>query len=212
MNNKQTLIKIYELSESLAQTLVTLGKFETVPKSQYINLQDQCSTDLWLLLSGRLALFSACEERANQSYNIIGPGVPVNEVPLLLGTSAVADIQTSEESLALRVPFTACTELLKNDIEFLRFISLSVAKKQRVLHALFQLRAMKSEKRKVLSALQILTDLNIEGYALTNINNLSSLLYMSRNRVSKILLTLTDAQDIVQVHGGYQLTSKHINE
>ena len=141
----------------------------------------------------------------NSVFSIITPGTALNEVQLLLREVSLTDILATKNSVVLQLPFSACEVLLKESIEFSNFLGVSLAKKQRVFHTLFQLRAMKSNPEKVYRALKLIADISDNGIAAINLTSLASLLYMSRNTVSKEIKSLMEQGGLEEVEDGYRV-------
>lgn len=203
MNHLQILVSKYGISHHLAERLLCAGRVKRLAKGAFIVFKDQTVDRLTLPLDGRFGLSSSCNERASSIFSIITPGTALNEVQLLLGEQSLTDIKATEHSTVLQIPFSICHELLNECIEFSHFLNTSLAKKQRAFHALFQLRAMKSNKKKVYSALAVLAGISDSNTAVINLVNLASLLYMSRNIVSKEIKALIELGLLENAREGY---------
>ncbi len=208
MSHLTVLIEKYGVSHQLAMTLLDLGRVRNVAKGSVLVLKDQTVDYLTFPMHGRFGLTSSCSERANTVFSILTPGTALNEVQLLLGKDSLTDVLATKDSLVLQVPFFACEGLLNDCIEFANFLSVSLAKKQRAFHALFQLRAMKSNEKKVYSAVKLIAEVSDNNVATINLVSLASLVYMSRNTVSKEIKLLIEQGRIEEVNGGYVINNQ----
>lgn len=209
MSHLTILIEKYGMSHQLAMTLLDLGRVRKVAKGSVLVLKDQTVDYLTFPMEGRFGLTSSCSERANSVSSILTPGTPLNEVQLLLSEDSLTDILATKDSLVLQVSFSACERLLSECIEFAHFLSVSLAKKQRAFHALFQLRAMKSNDKKVYGAVKLLAEVSDNNIAKINLVSLASLVYMSRNTVSKEIKLLIEQGKLEEVSGGYVINNQH---
>lgn len=205
MKYSETLIEKYGFSDQLATKLRAMGRIKTVKKGSFVVFKEQTVDFLTFPLEGRFGLSSSCAERANSVFSIITPGTALNEVQLLLREVSLTDILATKNSVVLQLPFSACEVLLKESIEFSNFLGVSLAKKQRVFHTLFQLRAMKSNPEKVYRALKLIADISDNGIAAINLISLASLLYVSRNTVSKEIKSLIEQGGLEEVEDGYRV-------
>ncbi|WP_375750032.1 Crp/Fnr family transcriptional regulator [Vibrio sp. HN007] len=212
MNRLETLIEKYGVSHQLATKLLELGRVRPVAKGSFVVFKEQTVDFLTFPLEGRFGLSSSCIERANSVFSIITPGTALNEVQLLLREDCLADILATKNSVVLQVSFSACEVLLKECIEFSNFLGVSLAKKQRVFHTLFQLRAMKSNTEKVCRAVKVIAEMSDNNVAAINLISLASLLYMSRNTVSKEIKKLIEQGGLEEVEGGYVVNNLQVGE
>lgn len=207
MNYLETLIEKYGISHQLSTKLLDLGRIRSVDKGSFVVFKEQTVDFLTFPLEGRFGLSSVCAERANSVFSIITPGTALNEVQLLLREDCLTDILATKNSVVLQLPFSAGEVLLKECIEFSNFLGVSLAKKQRVFHNLFQLRAMKSNTEKVYRAVKVIAEISDNNIAAINLISLGSLLYMSRNTVIKEINNLIEQGGLEEIEDGYLVSN-----
>ncbi len=100
-------------------------------------------SDIVIPLQGVLGFYPTIDEGTNLKYDLITPGILINDVPLILGDGAQSDIQAVTDSTVLLLPFEDVKELMDSCCSFSKMINFSLAKKQRFCLTLFRLRGEK---------------------------------------------------------------------
>ncbi|MGF1749637.1 Crp/Fnr family transcriptional regulator [Vibrio cionasavignyae] len=207
MNVQHALQCHYHITSSLADKLLDKGKVVTIPKGKFLCFQDQPTDEIVIPLRGVLGFCPTIDEGTTLSYNLITPGIVVNDVPLILGQSTQSDIQAMTDCKALTLPFPVVEALLETCCEFSKMLNLSLAKKQRFCLTLFRLRGEKNAQLKIQLAMQAITEVTSDGTVPLNISTLASLLNMSRNTVGRHISQAIVAKQVTKIDIGYRLVA-----
>ncbi|MCW8348571.1 cyclic nucleotide-binding domain-containing protein [Vibrio sp. ZSDZ65] len=205
MNVQHALQSHYHATRALADKLIEKGLVVTIPKGKFLCFQDQPTNEIIVPLRGVLGFCPTIDEGTTLSYNLITPGIVINDVPLILGQSTQSDIQAMTDCKVLTLPFPVVETLLDTCCAFSKMLNLSLAKKQRFCLTLFRLRGEKNTQLKIQLAMQAITDVTSDGSIPLNISTLASLLNMSRNTVGRYISQAIVAKEVIKVDIGYRL-------
>ncbi|WP_087018221.1 Crp/Fnr family transcriptional regulator [Thaumasiovibrio subtropicus] len=207
MNIAAILQEKYTICADLAELIAQKARIKILPKSAYISFQDSQVEQVILPLKGVLAFSPTNADYAGITYNLITPGMIVNDTPYLLSTPSIAEIRATTECTFLSLTFEETDALIAAYPQFLKTLSRSVAQKQYVFHTLFHLRAEKNADLKVRRALAVLADVMEDRIVRLNILSLASLLGMSRNRVGASIKSMIANGEVIKVKGGYEIVT-----
>ncbi|MGR5063681.1 Crp/Fnr family transcriptional regulator [Photobacterium sp. DNB22_13_2] len=185
MDTLHCLINKYNIDGELAQQLLDTGKVRKIYKGSYLYYQDQRAGYIAIPLSGVFGIFPTNKENNCLFYNLITPGIMLNEVQYFLGGESHTDVKAVTDSVVVILPFHAVSELMEVNTNFSKMLNVALAKKQRFSHTLFHLRGEKDAQYKIEKALLAISEVTDGGMIPINIMALASLLNMSRNTVGK---------------------------
>ncbi|PSW17647.1 Crp/Fnr family transcriptional regulator [Photobacterium sanctipauli] len=197
----------YQVDDGLAKLILEKGKVKSVKKGSFLYYQDEWSDFIAMPISGIFGIFPTSNNSHFTFYNLITPGIIVNEVQYLLEGGSHTDVKAITDSMVIILPFFVVKQLIELAPDFLLMLSKSLAKKQRFSHTLFHLRAEKDAYLKVTGALKAISDVTEDGHIPLNIIALASLLSMSRNVVGKEIKRLIALGVITKKLLGYRLNS-----
>ncbi|MGR5501627.1 Crp/Fnr family transcriptional regulator [Vibrio sp. DNB22_10_4] len=187
MSVQSMLKKIYRTSDELADQLVQLASIITISKGKFLLFQHQNVNDIVIPLQGILGFYPTIDEGTNLKYDLITPGILINDVPLILGESAQSDVQAVTDSTVILLPFKDAQELMSSCCSFSKMVNVSLAKKQRFCLTMFRLRGEKNTDLKIRLAMETISAATYDGSIPLNILTLASLLNMSRNTVGSYM-------------------------
>ncbi|MCL9777357.1 Crp/Fnr family transcriptional regulator [Vibrio methylphosphonaticus] len=205
MNAHHALQCHYHATSALADKLVKKGRLMTIPKGKFLCFQDQPTNEIVIPLQGVLGFCPTIDEGTTLSYNLITPGIVLNDVPFILGQNTQSDVQAMTHCTVLTLPFPVVEALIATSCEFSKMLNLSLAKKQRFCLTLFRLRGEKNTPLKIWLAMQAIADVTCDGSIPLNISTLASLLNMSRNTVGRHISQAIVAKQVIKVDIGYRL-------
>ncbi|MDA0110737.1 Crp/Fnr family transcriptional regulator [Vibrio sp. La 4.2.2] len=208
MSVQKILKEIYRASDELAAQLIQRGAVVTIPKDKFLFFQYQSVSDIVIPLQGVLGFYPTIDEGTNLKYDLITPGILINDVPLILGEGAQSDIQAVTDSTVLLLPFEDVKELMDSCCSFSKMINFSLAKKQRFCLTLFRLRGEKNTDLKIRLAMEAISAATYDGSIPLNILTLASLLNMSRNTVGSYMSKAIAAGEVERNELGFRLIEK----
>ena len=205
MNFHHVLKRHYLTNQALSEKLIQKGRVVSLPKGKFLFFQEQMADFVAIPLDGELGFYPAIDEGITLIYNLITPGIIINDVPFILGGGSQADIQAVTDCTVLLLPFSAFEQLMGTCCEFSKMLNLSLARKQRFCLTLFQLRGEKNIQRKIDMARAAISVATGDGSIPLNISTLASLLNMSRNTVGRHINQALLTGQIVKSSTGYRL-------
>ncbi len=208
MSVHQILKEIYRASDKLAEQLINRGVVVSIPKGQFLFFQYQNVSDIVIPLQGVLGFYPAIDQGTHLKYDLITPGVLINDVPLILGEGAQSDIQAVTDSRVLLLPFEDVQELMASCCSFSKMVNVSLAKKQRFCLTLFRLRGERNTDLKIRLAMEAVSAATYDGSIPLNILTLASLLNMSRNTVGRYMSKAIAKGEVEKSSLGFRLLTR----
>lgn len=203
----QLLKRSYEMSDLLAEELVSVGKVKRLKKGEFLHYQNENKEYITFILSGILGFHPPASSYTGPFYNLITPGVIINDDNFVLSTDNYLDVKAATECRLIMLPFKEAEQLL-NQFDFSLMLNRSLAIKQRFFQTLFDIRMESDQREKLLQALKAIADASATGTIALNIGALAALLKISRNSVGKICTALIDEEILVKTHLGYRFADK----
>lgn len=202
------LKNMYGVDDELALLLVNKGVIKNVKKGNFIYYQDEWADSISIPLTGIFSFTPTCEDGGCIQYNLISPGIIINEPQLILGGEFQNDVKAVTDAVIIQLPFSIAEVLMKESLGFVNMITMSLAKKQRATLGLFNLRGEKDITHKVMRALQIISSITADGLVPVNIITLASLLCISRNTVGREIKRFIEDGEIIKDGSGYRLVEE----
>lgn len=196
----------FGIDDALAQLILTNSRLRSLSKGSFLYYQDDNANYIALPIQGILGFHSRCEDGVGIYYNVITPGLILNEEQLLLGGNIITEVKAASDCQVLIIAFDIANLLFDLDVGFSKLISRSLARKQRLLQGLFLLRSEKEITFKVEQALELISPLMEDNFVPLNIQSLASLLGVSRNSVGRAIKQLIDGGKVKKQGIGYSLT------
>jgi CRP-like cAMP-binding protein len=159
-------------------------------------------------IQGVLGFYPTIDEGTSLKYDLITPGILINDVPLILGEDAQSDIQAVSDSIVLLLHFDDVQELMDSCCCFAKMLNFSLAKKQRFCLTLFRLRGEKNTDLKIRLAMEAISAATYDGSIPLNILTIASLLNMSRNTVGSYMSKAIAAGEVERYELGFRLLTK----
>lgn len=207
MNIIEILKSKYGIDDELATHLLEMGTVKKLKKGDFLYYQDERANFITIPISGTLSFSPTCEDSGSIQYNLITPGIIVNEVSFLVGGGILTEVKAVIDCCVIQLPYTAAELLMGKSPSFLRMLSISLAKKQRATLALFNLRGEKDAKGKIKKALHVISEATPDGLIPVNIITLASLLCVSRNTVGREIKRFIDNGEIIKIQEGYRFVN-----
>jgi CRP/FNR family transcriptional regulator, cyclic AMP receptor protein len=107
---------IASLAEPGIRALAELGRVRTYPKQTLIIHEGDVSDTVFIVLAGRVRVFSSAEDGRDVILDVLGPGEIVGEMALD-GSPRSASIMTMESTTVAVVDAATLRERLKSDLE-----------------------------------------------------------------------------------------------
>ncbi|NOI24129.1 Crp/Fnr family transcriptional regulator [Vibrio mediterranei] len=208
MSVPQVLKEIYHTSDELAAKLIERGTIIHLPKGKFLSFQYQDVSEMAIPIQGVLGFYPTIDEGTSLKYDLITPGILINDVPLILGEDAQSDIQAVSDSIVLLLHFDDVQELMDSCCCFAKMLNFSLAKKQRFCLTLFRLRGEKNTNLKIRLAMEAISAATYDGSIPLNILTIASLLNMSRNTVGSYMSKAIAAGEVERYELGFRLLTK----
>ncbi len=207
MTIKHVLTQSYLINTPLAEEIEQCGKIKTLRKGSYLFTQDETVNYLALPLDGVLGVHAQNSYSDDLYYNIVTPGIVLNELSYLLGAPAASEVRAATDCRVLLLDFEDAKYLESQHTDFIRMFATSLAKKQQLLQQLLFLRSEKESAAKVEKALNLLMPFAQNGTLTMTNQTLAALLGMSRNTVGSAISQMASLGKVQRQASGFTLVS-----
>lgn len=196
MTTALEIAKVFNVPIDLADLFLEVGTVQTVQVGDFLGVRGQEPTHFALVMDGVFGVERVDHDGVNRLVGLLGSGSSIFENPIVMANKVNTVIQSWSKARVVLVPAAIIKSLLDENLELNKLLVRTQAKKTMYFAQLLYWSHEKDMDRKVHLALTLLGDtVNSSTLTLSN-EQLSTILGMSRNSVSRSLKALTEAGSI----------------
>lgn len=201
MTTALEVAKLFDVPIELADLLLELGTVQTLQAGEFLGVRGQEPTHFALVMDGVFGVERVDHDGVNRLVGLLGRGSSIFENPIIMANKVNTVIECWLKAEVVLIPAGIIKSLLGENLELNKLLVRTQAKKTIYFAQLLYWSHEKDMVRKVHLALTLLGD-TVNSSTLTISNEqLSTILGMSRNSVSKSLKALTEAGSITVEKG-----------